>query len=68
MQMLDASRIFVISSIAITVFLAITISFILLRFVKNPLDNMVETMLKVEKRGFCGSDRVQRKGRDRPID
>ena len=53
MQMLDASRIFVISSIAITVFLAITISFILLRFVKNPLDNMVETMLKVEKGDFA---------------
>jgi len=53
MQMLDASRIFVISSIAITVFLAITISFLLLRFVKNPLDNMVDTMLKVEKGDFA---------------
>src|ERR1035437_3705599 len=48
MQMIDASRIFVISSIAITVFLALTISFLLVRFVKNPLDNMVDTMLKVE--------------------
>ena len=53
MQMFDASRIFVISSITITVFLAITISFLLLRFVKNPLDNMVETMLKVEKGDFA---------------
>ena len=53
MQMLDASRIFVISSVAITVFLAIAISFLLVRFVKNPLDNMVDTMLKVEKGDFA---------------
>lgn len=49
MQMLNASRIFVMSSIAITVFLALTISFLLVRFVKKPLDNMVDTMLKVEQ-------------------
>jgi len=53
MQMIDASRIFVISSIAITVFLALTISFLLVRFVKNPLDNMVDTMQKVEKGDFA---------------
>jgi signal transduction histidine kinase len=53
MQMLDASRIFVLSSIAITVFLALTISFLLLKFVKNPLDKMVDTMLKVEKGDFA---------------
>ena len=62
MQMYDASRIFVISSIAITVFLAITISFLLLRFVKNPLDNMVNTMLKVEKGDFAV--RIAYKGND----
>ncbi len=62
MQMIDASRIFVISSIAITVFLAITISFLLLRFVKNPLDNMVETMLKVEQGDFAV--RIAYKGKD----
>jgi signal transduction histidine kinase len=61
-QMLDASRIFIISSIAITVFLAITISFLLVRFVKNPLDNMVETMLKVEKGDFAV--RIAYKGKD----
>lgn len=66
MQMLNASRIFVISSVAITVFLAITISFLLLRFVKKPLDNMVETMLKVEKGDFAvriaynGNDEIGR--------
>ena len=62
MQMYDASRIFVISSIAITVFLAITISLLLLRFVKNPLDNMVNTMLKVEKGDFAV--RITYKGND----
>lgn len=62
MQMLDASRIFVISSIAITVFLAITISFLLVRFVKNPLDNMVDTMLKVEQGDFAV--RIAYKGKD----
>ena len=62
MQMLDASRIFVMSSIAITVFLALTISFLLVRFVKNPLDNMVETMLKVEQGDFAV--RIAYKGKD----
>ena len=52
-QMFDASRIFVISSVAITLFLAIAISFILLRFVKKPLDNLIDTMLKVEKGDFA---------------
>ncbi len=62
MQMLDASRIFVMSSIAITVFLALTISFLLVRFVKNPLDNMVNTMLKVERGDFAV--RIAYKGKD----
>jgi len=62
MQMLDASRIFIISSIAITIFLAITISFLLLKFVKNPLDKMVGTMLKVEKGDFAA--RIEYKGKD----
>jgi signal transduction histidine kinase len=62
MQMLDASRIFVFSSIAITVFLALTISFLLVRFVKKPLDNMVDTMLKVEKGDYAV--RIDYKGKD----
>ncbi|HIJ87357.1 MAG TPA: HAMP domain-containing protein [Desulfuromonadales bacterium] len=61
-QMLDASRIFVISSIAITLFLAIAISFMLLRFVKNPLDNLIGTMLKVEKGDFAV--RITYEGKD----
>lgn len=62
MQMLDASRIFVISSIAITMFLAVTISFLLVRFVKKPLDNMVDTMLRVEKGDFAV--RIEYSGKD----
>ena len=62
MQMLDASRIFVFSSIAITVFLAITISFLLVRFVKMPLYKMVDTMQKVEHGDF--TVRIEYKGKD----
>lgn len=62
MQMLNASRIFVMSSVAITIFLALTISFLLVRFVKKPLDNMVDTMLKVEQGDFAV--RIEYKGKD----
>lgn len=62
MQMLDASRIFVISSIAITAFLAIAISIILLQSVKKPLDNMIKTMSQVEKGDF--DVRIAYRGKD----
>lgn len=61
-QMLDSSRIFVFSSVAITLFLTIAISFILLRFVKNPLDDLVDKMLKVEKGDFAV--RITYEGKD----
>jgi signal transduction histidine kinase len=61
-QMFNASRIFVISSVAITLFLAIAISFMLLRFVKKPLDTLVDTMLKVEQGDFAV--RIEYKGKD----
>ncbi|MBK5275038.1 MAG: HAMP domain-containing protein [Desulfuromonadales bacterium] len=48
-QMLEASRIFIASSVAITLFLAVTILFILHNFVKKPLDRMIEKMSQVEK-------------------
>ena len=48
MQMLEATRIFVFSSVAITLFLAIAISLILLKFVKRPLDSIIENMSRVE--------------------
>lgn len=62
MQMLAASRIFIFSSIAITVFLVITISFILLKFVKKPLDSMIDTMSQVENGNFAV--RIKHKGQD----
>lgn len=49
LQMLDASRIFIISSIAITSFLALAISLLLYKFVKRPLDSLVENMALVEQ-------------------
>jgi signal transduction histidine kinase len=62
MQILDASRIFIISSVAITIFMALMISFLLLKFVKNPLDKMVDTMMKVEKGDFAV--RIEYQGKD----
>jgi two-component system, NtrC family, sensor kinase len=61
-QMINASRIFVMSSVAITVFLALTISFLLVKFVKVPLDNMVGTMQKVEQGNFAV--RIAYEGKD----
>lgn len=61
-QMLDASRIFVISSITITIFLALAISFLLVKFLKIPLDNMVGTMHKVEQGDFAV--RINYNGKD----
>ena len=62
MQMLDATRIFILSSVAITTFLALAISLILLKSVKKPLDNMMETMSKVENGDF--GVRIDYKGKD----
>jgi signal transduction histidine kinase len=62
MQMLAASRIFVASSIAITAFLAITISVILLKFVKQPLDRIIDNMSMVEKGDL--TVRIQYRGKD----
>lgn len=66
MQMVQSSRIFVISSIAITAFLAITISLILFKFMKRPLDRITEEMLRVENGHldvhieYCGKDEIGR--------
>ena len=61
-QMVNASRIFLLSSVAITLFLAVAISFMLLRLVKNPLDDLVGTMLKVEQGDFAV--RITYEGKD----
>lgn len=62
MQMLEASRIFLFSSVAIIGFLAITISWILYKFVKRPLDNIVSTMSLVENGDL--SVRIKNYGKD----
>lgn len=49
LQMLDASRIFILSSVAITAFLALAISLLLYKFVKRPLDRLVNNMALVEQ-------------------
>ncbi|HIJ81633.1 MAG TPA: HAMP domain-containing protein [Desulfuromonadales bacterium] len=60
--MMDASRIFVLSSVAITAFLSIMITLILLKFVKKPLDSVVDTMSKVEQGDF--NVKIDYKGKD----
>ncbi|HEY3308717.1 MAG TPA: ATP-binding protein [Desulfuromonadaceae bacterium] len=62
MQMLEASRIFIVSSVAITVFLALTISLILFKFVKRPLDSIINKMSRVEKGDL--SVRIKCRGKD----
>ncbi len=62
MQMLEASRIFIISSVAITLFLAIAISLILLKFVKRPLGRIIDNMSRVEKGDL--SVRIDYSGKD----
>ena len=61
-QMLEASRIFIASSVAITVFLAFMISLLLFRLVKRPLGSMVANMSKVENGDL--SVRMEVKGDD----
>jgi len=64
MQMLETSRIFIASSVAITFFLSVTISLILFKFVKKPLDNMSAHMSRVEngdlsvRINYSGTDEI----------
>lgn len=62
MQMLESSRIFIISSIAITTFLAAAISLLLLKFLKRPLDKIIDNMSRVEKGDL--TVRVDYRGKD----
>ena len=61
-QMLEASHIFIASSIAITLFLAVTILFILHNFVKKPLDRIMDKMARVEKGDL--NVRIDYRGKD----
>jgi len=60
--MLEASHIFIASSVAITVFLAIAILFILHNFVKKPLDRIMDNMSRVEKGDL--NVRIDYRGKD----
>lgn len=62
MQMEYSSRIFIFSSIAITAFLALTITLLFLKFVKRPLDRIIDTMSLVEKGDL--SVRIEHSGQD----
>ncbi|MEI6205484.1 MAG: ATP-binding protein [Desulfuromonadales bacterium] len=61
-QMLHALRIYIVSSILITVFLSIMISLILLKLVKRPLDKMINTMSEIEQGDL--NVRIDYKGKD----
>ena len=61
-QMLKASHIFIASSVAITAFLAIAILLILHKFVKKPLDRIMDNMSRVEKGDL--NVRIDYRGKD----
>jgi signal transduction histidine kinase len=48
-RMVDATKLFFFSTFAIIVFLSVTISVIMFRFVRKPLDMIAENMAKVEQ-------------------
>jgi len=45
----EATKLFLLSTVAIIAFLSVTISLVMLKFVKKPLNRMVENMAKVEQ-------------------
>jgi signal transduction histidine kinase len=61
-QMLKASHIFIASSVAITAFLAIIILLLLHKFVKKPLDRIMNNMSRVEMGDL--NVRIPYRGRD----
>ena len=48
-RMIEATKLFIISTIAIILFLSVNISLIMLKFVRKPLNLIVENMAKVEQ-------------------
>ncbi|SNB47893.1 HAMP domain-containing sensor histidine kinase [Geobacter sp. DSM 9736] len=48
-RMVEATKLFIVSTIAIISFLSIMISFVMLKFVRTPLRLMAENMARVEK-------------------
>ena len=62
MRMWEATRLFILSTVAIICFLAITISLVMLKFVKKPLNRITENMARVEQGDL--SVRMQPVGED----
>ncbi len=48
-RMVEVTQLFVFSTIATFAFLSVTISMVMFRFVKNPLNEIIENMAKVEQ-------------------
>ncbi len=48
-RVVEATKLFVFSTIAIIVFLSASIAFVMLKFVRKPLDTIVENMARVEQ-------------------
>ncbi len=61
-RMVDATKLFVISTLSIILFLSVTISLIMLKFVRKPLDMIAENMAKVEQGDL--SVRMKPSGKD----
>ena len=63
-RMVEATKLFFVSTAAIIAFLSITISFVLLKFVRKPLKHLVENMARVEegdlsvRMNYSGKDEV----------
>ena len=61
-RILDATKLFVFSTVAIIAFLSLAISLVMLKFVKKPLHLMAENMARVEKGDL--SVRMKPEGKD----
>ncbi|MBI1922154.1 MAG: HAMP domain-containing protein [Geobacter sp.] len=61
-RVIEATRLFVVSTFAIILFLSVTISVVMLKFVKKPLNRIVESMARVEQGDL--SVRMTPEGRD----
>lgn len=61
-RMLRATRLFVVSTLAIIMFLSAAISFVMLKFVRRPLESIIANMARVEKGDL--TVRMKADGRD----
>jgi signal transduction histidine kinase len=61
-RVVEATRLFIFSTFAIIVFLSVAISFVMLKFVRKPLNRIIENMARVEQGDF--SVRMKPEGED----